>query len=114
MKILTLSQVLGAVGLTFFAGCGRPSDDRVGERAKSPVVDSTKVLLTDEPQGALGVRELREQAKDEDDIVLIGRIGGAVEPWVKGRSAFAVVDASIELCDGGVCACCQQQVTSLD
>ena len=98
------------VGLTFFAGCGRSSDDRVGERAKSPVVDSTKVLIIDEPQGALGVTELREQAKDEDDVVLIGRIGGVVEPRVEGRSAFAVVDASIELCDGGVCACCKDKV----
>jgi len=67
-------------------------------------------LLTDEPQGALGVSELREQAKDKENVVLIGRIGGAVKPWVEGRSAFAVVDASIELCDGGVCACCKDKV----
>lgn len=43
-------------------------------------------------------------------MVLIGRIGGASKPWVEGRAAFAVVDTSIELCKGGVCACCKDKV----
>ena len=29
---------------------------------------------------------------------------------VKGRAAFAVVDPSIELCDGAVCSCCKDKV----
>jgi hypothetical protein len=35
---------------------------------------------------------------DGDDIVVTGRIGGAVDPWVEGRAAFSIVDQTLVPC----------------
>ena len=110
----TIARVLTAelLGLILLVGCGHPTNASPADSEVKTAVLSADVLLSDEPEGALGVIELREQAKDEEEVVLLARIGGATSPWVEGRAAFAVVDASVELCDegGGVCACCQDKV----
>ena len=111
MKVFTLSEVVLVIGLTWIVGCGESPDATAVAIPKQQVAELSKILLlTDEPDGALGVSELREQAKDDDDVILVGRIGGATKPWVEGRAAFAVVDAAIEMCEGGVCACCKDKV----
>jgi len=55
--------------------------------------------LSAEPADAKGVIQVREQAKDGDAIVVIGRVGGSKEPCVKGRAAFTIVDPSYQSCD---------------
>jgi ribosomal protein L18E len=110
MKVFTFREVVFVIGLTWIVGCGESSDATADAIRKQPVADPYKVVLTDEPDGALGVSELRELAKDDDYVVMVGRIGGATEPWVEGRAAFAVVDAAIKLCEGGVCACCKDKI----
>ena len=42
--------------------------------------------------------EVRESAKDEDEVVVIGRIGGSQNPWVEGLAAFSIVDSSLRAC----------------
>ncbi len=112
MRTFAVAQACLLLGLTSLAGCGHPSNASPADSEVKSVVRLTDVLLSDEPEGALGVIELREQAKDEKKVVLLGRIGGATSPWVEGRAAFVVVDASIQLCDEGqgVCSCCQDKV----
>ena len=109
MTTFTFNQLALIVALGFIAGCGK-SPDSASVARHNHDDDTSKVLLADEPVGAVGVTELREQAKDDEDVILVGRIGGADSPWVDGRSAFAVVDPSIELCQGGVCSCCKDKV----
>ena len=41
---------------------------------------------------------MRADAQDGDKVVVVGRIGGDVNPWVKGRAAFSLVDNSIRAC----------------
>ena len=55
-------------------------------------------LLTAEPEGATDVIKVREEAEDQDDVVIVGRIGGSENPWVDGRAAFSIVDSSLKSC----------------
>lgn len=54
--------------------------------------------LDTEPDGALEVREAREAVGDEEPIVVTGRIGGDVNPWVEGLAAFSIVDNELPPC----------------
>jgi hypothetical protein len=61
-------------------------------------------ILNEEPPDAMGVIQLRENAKDGDSVVVVGSVGGGVNPWVKGRAAFRLVDAGACIeCDEGCC-----------
>jgi hypothetical protein len=58
-----------------------------------------KYILKEEPKESVGVLQAREKAKDKDDVVVIGRIGGRINPWVKGAAAFSIVDTSLKACN---------------
>jgi len=64
----------------------------------SPTVDGSKFVLTAEPDEARGVIQVREDASDGDDVVIVGRIGGSENPWIDGRAAFSIVDGSLKAC----------------
>lgn len=51
--------------------------------------------LASEPSGALEVLDAKDQAKDGEPIVVIGRLGGGLKPWIEGRAAFLLVDTRI-------------------
>ena len=62
-------------------------------------IDSSLYLLTSEPAGAISVQELKDVSpKNEDDIVVFGRIGG-IQPWIKGLSVFTLVDSALTPCN---------------
>lgn len=83
---------LAILGLT---GCSTsPSDESEATLATAASVDGSRYLLEEEPDGAVGVIEARESAQDGDSVVIVGRIGGAENPWVEGRAAFMLLDAS--------------------
>lgn len=66
--------------------------------SSAPEVNGSEYLLGSEPEGAAEVITVREEAKDKDDIVIVGRIGGSKNPWVDGRAAFLLVDSSLKSC----------------
>ena len=72
-------------------------------------LNSTPYLLTAEPEGSLGVKAARESVKDQDPVVVVGRIGGGLNPWVQNRAAFQIVDPSLKACsdceEGESCSC---------
>lgn len=55
--------------------------------------------LSAEPAGAKGVIETRKEARDGDEVIVVGRIAGSADPLVKGRAAFTIVDLTLEPCD---------------
>ena len=55
------------------------------------------LILTAAPGDAKEVLALKG-AKAGDEVVLRGKVGGRVEPFVDGRAVFQVVDASIKSC----------------
>lgn len=85
-----------------FAGCSQeastPGASNQANSSPASAVDGSKFLLSAEPDGATDVLKVREEAQDEDDVVIVGRIGGSENPWVDGRAAFSIVDASLESC----------------
>jgi hypothetical protein len=90
-RLVLPAAVAGLLSL----GCnqsGPPPADAAAEAAKAAHV------LTAEPAGAKGVADVRKAAKDGDDVVVVGRIGGAKQPWIEGRAAFSIVEPSFKSC----------------
>jgi hypothetical protein len=83
------------VAIALAAGCSQSNPPA----AKAPAADGAKYLLAAEPAGAKTVKEVRGKAKDGDEIVIVGRIGGSAKPWIEGRAGFQFVDASFASCN---------------
>jgi hypothetical protein len=84
-------------------GCMQQGDNRQSAAApeavsSTPDVDGSKYLLDVEPVGALSVIAARETVEDGEDVLVVGRIGGSESPWVEGRAAFSIVDATLKAC----------------
>lgn len=72
--------------------------------------DGSKFILSAAPEGGKHVTEARDTVKDAEDVVIIGRIGGSLDPWVNGRAAFSIVDPALLACsdekeEGEPCSC---------
>jgi hypothetical protein len=68
--------------------------------SKAPTAETESTMhLKQEPAGAVDVLALRKDAKDQDDVVVVGRIGGRQDPWIKGTAAFPIVDRSLRPCN---------------
>lgn len=99
------TMVLGTALFALFAsGCDQTKSE--------PVVtyDGSKFILPSEPEAGQNVIAARENVKDADEVVVVGRIGGSLNPWVEGRAAFSIVDPSLLACsdekeDGEPCSC---------
>lgn len=77
-------------------GCGTEEASQNSTGSSDP--GNAKYALTDEPQGSIGIIKALETTKDGDEVVVVGRVGGAKVPWVKGLAAFRIVDASLKSC----------------
>ena len=80
------------------SGCAQKDDPADSADSNPAAIDGSQFLLSAEPKGAQDVIQVRESAKDKDEIVIVGRIGGKKIPWVKGRAAFYIVDSSLKAC----------------
>ena len=91
-RTMTMCGVLlFAMGL--LAGCDwSPSKPAPSNTIPTLKIDGMKFVLVEEPADAKSVDEVREVAKDGDDVVIVGRIGGDRDPWVADRAAFLIVD----------------------
>ncbi len=77
-----------------------------------------EMLLEKEPAGAVDVLALKKDAKDQEKVVVVGRIGGRKDPWIKGMAAFPIVDRSLTPCneiEGDACKypwdyCCESNL----
>lgn len=92
-------------------GCSQ-SNTAVTVTPKNP-----ELLLATEPVGAKDVMDIREDAQDGQAVVMLGRVGGGIKPWIEGRAAFLVVDERVlpscndEKCDED-CAACAKELAS--
>lgn len=90
-------SLAACMGLLVAIGCSQETPKATAPQA-ALAVDGSKYLLSSEPEGATGVTKVREEAKDKDDVVIVGRIGGSEDPWIEGRAAFSIVDPSLKSC----------------
>jgi len=79
-------------------GCGKSnvaSNSSVANPQAS--VDRSKYELSDEPSGAVGVIAAREQAQNDQELVVVGRVSDRIQ----GLAAFTLLDASMKLVGKG-------------
>ncbi len=91
---------LVALWVTGCSGGGSPSAPPRDEAATAAA--KAQFLLPAEPEGAQNVVEVRQQAKDGDPVVMVGKIGGHKKPLGDGRASFMIVDLSLR-CDDEKC-----------
>jgi hypothetical protein len=80
--------------LALLIGCNSGQQTAGG----TPSAEGKKFLLPTEPASAKNVKDARQQAGDNEEIVLVGRIGGEEKPFVDGVAAFTIVDTSLVPC----------------
>lgn len=86
-----------AAPLALLVGCGTqapPAAPTVNASAAG-----TAYLLSTEPAAALSVKQARADAKDAEQVTLVGRIGGDTNPWIDGQAAFLIVDSALKPCN---------------
>jgi len=95
-----LSVTVALTGLFLAAGCSQESSPSATATTSTPApaIDGSQFILNEEPSEAATVIEAREKSEDGQDVVLVGRIGGSVNPWIEGRAAFSIVDQSLKAC----------------
>ena len=92
------------VTLVALGGCGSlvpdpeknpdPRPEAKGDAA--PSAQGKKLVLSAEPAGVKGVIAIRKEAKDGDEVVVAGQVGGSTKPFTEGRAGFLIVDPSLK------------------
>ena len=98
-KMLIAVAVLASAGV-LVVGCDDPAPTPSTSSQATPAAAEALpagLVLTQAPADAQDVLALKG-AKPGDEVVLRGKVGGRVEPFVEGRAVFQVVDASIKSC----------------
>ena len=102
-----------AIAVVMATGCGKSSPDATASGI------NRNVHLSQEPAGAVEVLDARDEAKDGEPIVLVGRLGGGLKPWIEGRAAFLLVDTRIlpscadgEHCEAGCPDCSKEMLAA--
>jgi hypothetical protein len=85
-----------ATAASIMAGCGTSTPPAATTSA--PSAEGAAYLLATEPAGAKGVKEVHAAAKDEQEVTVVGRIGGDANPWVEGQAAFVLMDSALKPC----------------
>jgi hypothetical protein len=95
LSLLTLPILALAI-----AGCAKQDPNAADDAASSslPPVQKGDYLLDSEPPKAADVIAARSDAQDDEEVVVVGRIGGSETPWIEGRAAFSIVDPSLKAC----------------
>jgi hypothetical protein len=90
------------------AGCGtngtsntnndpsRGSDQPKTKADPAAQAEGKKYLLASEPAKAQSIIDVRKSAKDGDEVVVAGQVGGSDKPFTEGRASFLLVDASLK------------------
>jgi hypothetical protein len=89
-------MLVAAFAVSLLSGCGGSSTATSSQSAQAEVVKlDPSLVLAEEPAEILSVAEVREKAKDGDEVVVAGWIAGSKQPIIEGRAAFTIVDLSL-------------------
>lgn len=89
---------MALLGSLLTASCQKSADHETVVVGGGGGPEASMYLLAAEPAGAKGVLDVKQAAKDDDDVVVVGRVGGSAVPLVKGRASFTIVDPSLRSC----------------
>lgn len=98
MTQITKTLTLMLLGGCFALGCAGSEDPAAENQAGANSPPDATYLATDKPGDAQGVGTARQKVKDEEDVTLVGRIGGSAKPFVDGIAAFTIVDPKVKFC----------------
>src|SRR5688500_18099871 len=95
---LALVALVAAPVVGFYAGCARGGDAQStsGTNAADPL--PANLVLSEAPANAKNVGDVVKDAKEGDEVVVTGKVGGRKEPFVAGRALMTVVDATQPSC----------------
>jgi hypothetical protein len=88
-----LTLIVSAIGIAFI------HTESVAFAAEAEAAAEKDYLLKEEPKDAKAVVKVRKEAKNGEEVIVVGRIGGRRNPWVKGAAAFSIVDEAVKSCD---------------
>lgn len=83
---LALLAVAGA------AGCRKEYEREDPDIQRATAGLPSRVLAATEPPGAKEVAAVKASAKEGDEVVVRGRVGGSSKPIVAGRAVFTLAD----------------------
>ena len=83
----------GLLVLGMLVGCGDGTAD-----PPKMAIDAAPYLLEEPPSAAQEVSVVHESTGDSKEIVVVGKIGGSLNPWIEGRAAFNIVDRKVKSC----------------
>ncbi|MDA0834733.1 MAG: hypothetical protein O2955_19160 [Planctomycetota bacterium] len=83
---------------TLLAGCAAETTPTTPAASNEVTTPDAAYVVASEPNGALPVGDARQSTKDDDEVVLVGRIGGSAKPFVEGVAAFTIVDSKVPHC----------------
>lgn len=92
---LTTSTIL------MLSGCSESASEPQAQTPSTESTPETKAyawVLTNAPEGDVSVTEAKSSAKEGDQIVIRGRIGGRHEPISADSPVFTIVDLGLEYC----------------
>ncbi len=91
---------LALAPLAVLAGCGKDAAE-TGPRenpADSAASGRPAFLLAEMPEGAVPVADAKKTAREGEQIVVRGRIGGRSDPMSAGQGLFVMMDPSVPSC----------------
>lgn len=96
MTILKRTAVRGGLlTLAILAGCS----DEATAPPRVAAIDAAAYLLKEPPADPQEVAVLHGSAGvSQEEVVVVGKIGGSLNPWIEGRAAFNIVDRSVKSC----------------
>lgn len=97
-RLFVASLVLMAVGCSGSSPSAPSASPSSPAAASKPTAAGEKYVAASEPAGAVAVGTARESVKDDEDVVLVGRVGGSEKPFVDGVAAFTIVDPKVPHC----------------
>ncbi|TWU05252.1 hypothetical protein CA54_59400 [Symmachiella macrocystis] len=93
IKLIGMLITMAAV-----TGCSTENASDQAGTARQASAEGTAYLTTTAPSSPLDIIPMRESVGRDEDVVVVGRIGGSHEPWVDGMAAFSIVDRSLAAC----------------
>jgi len=90
------ASAMGLLLLFCTAGCLESSTarDRAHTDAEAEP-DGGKFLLVEEPGGVMCVSNVRDALPSDQDVAVLGRIGGIDDPWTPGEASFVMSDPAL-------------------
>jgi hypothetical protein len=98
MKRPQLTSAIAPAAAVFAALLGSIAPNAPAAEPSKPE-PTKRYMLEKAPAKATDVAAIRKNAKDQQDVTVVGRVGGRKSPWVKNTAAFSIVDRSLKACN---------------